>query len=150
MDRPIPCQGQRSEGSQSRKGGNHGPRESSSTKLQAAAAAAAAKSLQSFPTLCDPLDGSPPGFSVPGILRERILQAGFVANQVFLGFWMVNILLRRCAGCTPRKLSSRDRRGKKWERPCSPNTWSPERLRSGKGSKCRPNRVFAFEEYPST
>ena len=34
----------------------------------AAAAAAAAKSLQSCLTLCDPIDGSPPGFPVPGIL----------------------------------------------------------------------------------
>ena len=34
----------------------------------AAAAAAAAKSLQSCPTLCDPIDGSPPGPEVPGIL----------------------------------------------------------------------------------
>ena len=33
------------------------------------AAAAAAKSLQSCPTLCDPIDGSPPGSSVPGILQ---------------------------------------------------------------------------------
>ena len=49
-------------------GGNHGPREASSTKLQ----------------------------------------AGFVANQDFLGFWMVNIHLRRCAGCTPRKPSGRE------------------------------------------
>ena len=40
----------------------------------AAAAAAAAKSLQSCPTLCDPIDGSPPGFSVPGILQARILE----------------------------------------------------------------------------
>ena len=36
-----------------------------------AAAAAAAKSLQSCPTLCDPIDGSPPGFAVPGILRKN-------------------------------------------------------------------------------
>ena len=35
------------------------------------AAAAAAKSLQSCPTLCDPIDGSPPGSSVPGILQAR-------------------------------------------------------------------------------
>ena len=35
-------------------------------------AAAAAKSLQSCPTLCDPIDGSPPGSSVPGILQARI------------------------------------------------------------------------------
>ena len=35
----------------------------------AAAAAAAAKSLQLCPTLCDPIDGSPPGSPVPGILQ---------------------------------------------------------------------------------
>ena len=40
----------------------------------AAAAAAAAKSLQSCPTLCDPIDGSPPGSPVPGILRARTLE----------------------------------------------------------------------------
>ena len=38
------------------------------------AAAAAAKSLQSCPTLCDPIDGSPPGSPVPGILRARTLE----------------------------------------------------------------------------
>ena len=38
------------------------------------AAAAAAKSLQLCPTLCDPIDGSPPGFPVPGILQARILE----------------------------------------------------------------------------
>ena len=38
------------------------------------AAAAAAKSLQSCPTLCDPIDGSPPGSPVPGILQARILK----------------------------------------------------------------------------
>ena len=37
-------------------------------------AAAAAKSLQSCPTLCNPIDGSPPGSSVPGILQARILE----------------------------------------------------------------------------
>ena len=40
----------------------------------AAAAAAAAKSLQSCPTLCDLIDGSPPGFPVPGILQARTLE----------------------------------------------------------------------------
>ena len=38
------------------------------------AAAAAAKSLQSCPTLCDPIDGSPPGSPAPGILQERTLE----------------------------------------------------------------------------
>ena len=37
-------------------------------------AAAAAKSLQSCPTLCDPIDGSPSGSSVPGILQARTLE----------------------------------------------------------------------------
>ena len=37
-------------------------------------AATAAKSLQSCPTLCDSIDGSPPGSSVPGILQARILK----------------------------------------------------------------------------
>ena len=38
------------------------------------AAAAAAKSLQSCLTLCDPIDGSPPGSPVPGILQARTLE----------------------------------------------------------------------------
>ena len=38
------------------------------------AAAAAAKSLQSCPTLCDPIDSSPPGSTVPGILQARTLE----------------------------------------------------------------------------
>ena len=40
----------------------------------AKAAAAAAKSLQSCLTLCDPIDGSPPGSPVPGILQARTLE----------------------------------------------------------------------------
>ena len=36
--------------------------------------AAAAKSLQSCPTLCDPIDGSPPGSPVPGILQAGTLE----------------------------------------------------------------------------
>ena len=35
---------------------------------------AAAKSLQSCPTLCDPIDGSPPGSPIPGILQARTLE----------------------------------------------------------------------------
>ena len=41
------------------------------------AAAAAAKSLQSCPTLCDPIDGSPAGSLVPGILRQDIIGVSF-------------------------------------------------------------------------
>ena len=41
--------------------------------------AVAAKSLQSCPTLCDPIDGSPPGSPVPGILQARVLEWGAIA-----------------------------------------------------------------------
>ena len=44
------------------------------TTTGAHAAAAAAKSLQSCPTLCDPIDGLLPGSSVPGILQARTLE----------------------------------------------------------------------------
>ena len=46
----------------------------SNSNLKLLAAAAAAASLQSCPTLCDPIDGSPPGSPVPGILQARILE----------------------------------------------------------------------------
>ena len=51
-----------------------------------AAATAAAKSLQSCPTLCDPIDSSPPGPAVPGILQARTL--GWVAIS-FSNAWKV-------------------------------------------------------------
>ena len=46
----------------------------STVKGSVFAAAAGAKSLQLCPTLCDPIDGSPLGSSVPGILQARILE----------------------------------------------------------------------------
>ena len=46
----------------------------SASLLSLFAAAAAAKSLQSCLTLCDPMDGSPPGSAVPGILQARTLE----------------------------------------------------------------------------
>ena len=42
--------------------------------LKTSVAAAAAKSLQSCLTLCDPIDGSPPGSPIPGILQARTLE----------------------------------------------------------------------------
>ena len=51
------------------------------------AAAAAAKSLQSCLTLCDPLDGSPPGSPVPGILEARVLEWGAIAFSRSSGRW---------------------------------------------------------------
>ena len=47
---------------------------SSTATMENSVAAAAAKSLQLCPTLCNPIDGSPPGFSVHGILQARTLE----------------------------------------------------------------------------
>ena len=47
---------------------------SHSNLIKYTVAAAAAKSLQSCPTLCDPIEGSPPGSPVPGILQARTLE----------------------------------------------------------------------------
>ena len=48
----------------------------------AAAAAAAAAFLQSCPTLCNPIDGSPPGSPVPGILQARTLEWGAISFSI--------------------------------------------------------------------
>ena len=48
------------------------------------AAAAAAKSLQLCPTLCDPMDCSPPGSSIRGIFQARVLEWGAIAFSIFL------------------------------------------------------------------
>ena len=50
------------------------------------AAAAAAKSLQSCLTLCNPIDGSPPGPAVPGILQARTLEWVAISSSNAYGF----------------------------------------------------------------
>ena len=57
----------------------------SSNKEVLPVAVAAVKSLQSCPTLCDPIDGSPPGSPVPGILQARTLE------------WVAILLSRECS-----------------------------------------------------
>ena len=58
--------------------------------LKDSLATAAAKSLQSCPTLCNPIDGSPPGSPVPGILQARTL--GWVAISFSnAGKWKVKV-----------------------------------------------------------
>ena len=60
-------------------------------KLKGAlAAAAAAKSLQSYPTLCNPIDGSPPGSAVPGILQARTLEWVAISFSK-MGSWYAQI-----------------------------------------------------------
>ena len=51
----------------------------------------AAKSLQSCPTLCDPIDGCPPGFPVPGILQARTLEWDAIA---FSWVSLIKVLIR--------------------------------------------------------
>ena len=59
------------------------------------AAAAAAKLLQSCPTLCDPIDGSPPGSPIPGILQERTLECVAIAFSN-AGKWKVKVKSLSC------------------------------------------------------
>ena len=54
-------------------------------------AAAAAKSLQACPTLCDPIDGSPPGSPIPGILQARVLEWGAIAFSNHYHYQIINI-----------------------------------------------------------
>ena len=51
-------------------------------------AAAAAKLLQSFLTLCNPIDGSPPGSSVPGILQARILEWVAISFSIHVSIYL--------------------------------------------------------------
>ena len=57
---------------------------------------AAAKSLQSCPTLCNPIDGSPPGFPVPGILQARTLE--WVAIS-FSNAWKWKVKVKSLKSC---------------------------------------------------
>ena len=67
------------------------------------AAAAAAKSLQLRPTLCDPVDDSPPGSSVPGIFQARILEKVAISftiskirqRMMILSFWEYHMCVTR-------------------------------------------------------
>ena len=63
--------------------------------MKAAAAAAAAKSLQLCLTLCDPIDGSPPGSPVPGILQARTLE-WLAISFSNAGKWKVKVKSPSC------------------------------------------------------
>ena len=63
------------------------------------AAAAAATSLQSCPTLCDPIEGSPPGSPIPGILQARTLE--WVAISFSNAWkWKVKVKSLSCVDCS--------------------------------------------------
>ena len=61
--------------------------------------AAAAKSLQSCPTLCDPMDGSPPGSSVPGILQAGVREWGAIAFSGLIKGHVFSLVERGAARC---------------------------------------------------
>jgi len=52
------------------------------SKNMSSSSAAAAKSLQLCPTLCDPIEGSPPGSPVPGILQARTLEGVAISSPM--------------------------------------------------------------------
>ena len=92
--------------------------------------AAAAKSLQSCPTLCDPLDGSPPGSPLPGILQARTLEwAAISLSDVWK--WKVKAKLLSCVQlyATPwteayqAPLSMRFSRQEYWSGVPLPSPW---------------------------
>ena len=60
--------------------------------------AAAAKSLQSCPTLCNPIDGSPPGSAVPEILQARVLE--WVATAFSSRDWELEQIGKCCSKAT--------------------------------------------------
>ena len=57
--------------------------------------AAAAKSLQSCPTLCDPIDGSPPGSPVPVILQARTLEWVAISFSKAIEIYSLVVLVAR-------------------------------------------------------
>ena len=72
-----------------------------------AAAAAAAKSLQSCPTPCNPIDGSPPGSPIPGILQARTLE--WVAIAFSYEYSVCVLVTQLCpALCNPMDCSPLD------------------------------------------
>ena len=109
-------------------------------------AAAAAKSLQSCPTLCDPIDGSPPGSSVPGILQARTLE-GVAISFSKAWKWKVKVksLSRVQLLATPWTVAYQAPPSMRFPRQ---EYWSgvplPSLLNHSRGLKIRSFKVFAL------
>ena len=80
--------------------------------MHAAAAAAAAKSLQSCPTLWDPIDGIPPGSPVPGILQARTLEWAAIAfsNQYMYTYSQFTVVQHCKATISQQKINDKRKR----------------------------------------
>ena len=69
-------------------------------------AAATVKPLQSCPTLCDPIDGSPPGSAVPGILQARVLEWVAIAFSMCDSYRYIKRMYNFTASTTAKSLQS--------------------------------------------
>ena len=79
-----------------------------------AAAAAAAKSLQSCPTLCDPIDSSPPGSAVPGILQATALEWVAIAFSIISHEENANLTTIRYH-FTPTRIITKTKQNRKYQ-----------------------------------
>ena len=113
------------------------------------AAAAATKSLHSWPTLCDPIDSSPPGSSVPGILQARTLEwaAAPFSNYMPIAVLRTGGWGRRCYN-NRRPWSSLE---EYWATQAH-NTVSPmcSKCRGWRGAKTGQNKYLALSVYKDT
>ena len=65
----------------------------------------AAKSLQSCPTLCDPIDGRPPGSPIPGILQARTLEWFAISFSNVSGYLIYSLVKPCMCACMPSHFS---------------------------------------------
>ena len=84
------------------------------SQAAAAAAAAAAKSLQSCPTLCDPIDSSPPGSAVPGILQATALEWVAIAFSIISHEENANLTTIRYH-FTPTRIITKTKQNRKYQ-----------------------------------
>ena len=65
-----------------------------------AAKSATAKLIQLCPTLCNPIDGSPPGSTVPGILQARTLEWVVISFSIIIWHWDAKVGSQETTGVT--------------------------------------------------
>ena len=107
----------------------------SSVQFSCSAAAAAAKSYQSCLTLCDPIDGSPPGSPIPGILQARTLEWVAISfsnawewKVKVKSFSCVQLLATPCTAAHQAPLSMGFSRQEYWSHSVVSNSLRPHEL----------------------